>query len=40
LDPYADRLSVWLLAQTRKSRKERRTVKLIDLPPEISLVLM
>ncbi len=27
LDPYADRLSVWLLAQTRKSRKERRTVK-------------
>ena len=29
LDPYADRLSVWLLAQTRKSRKERRTVKLM-----------
>ncbi len=27
LDPYADRLSAWLLAQTRKSRKERRTVK-------------
>ena len=27
LDPYADRLSTWLLAQTRKSRKERRTVK-------------
>ncbi|SFA61986.1 MerR HTH family regulatory protein, partial [Paracoccus halophilus] len=26
LDPYADRLSTWLLAQTRKSRKERRTV--------------
>lgn len=26
LDPYADRLSAWLLAQTRKSRKERRTV--------------
>ena len=29
LDPYADRLSAWLLAQTRKSRKERRTVKQI-----------
>ena len=27
LDPYADRLSAWLLAQTRKSRKERRTMK-------------
>ena len=27
LDPYADRLSAWLLAQARKSRKERRTVK-------------
>jgi len=27
LDPYADRLSAWLLAQTRKSRKGRRTVK-------------
>lgn len=27
LDRYADRLSAWLLAQTRKSRKERRTVK-------------
>lgn len=27
LDPYADRLSAWLLAQTRKPRKERRTVK-------------
>ena len=29
LDPYADWLSVWLLAQTRKFRKERRTVKLM-----------
>jgi len=27
LDPFADRLSAWLLTQTRKSRKERRTVK-------------
>lgn len=27
LDRYADRLSAWLLAQTRKSPKERRTVK-------------
>ena len=27
LDPYADQLSAWLLIQTRKSRKERRTVK-------------
>lgn len=27
LDPYADRLSAWLLVQTRKSRKERLTVK-------------
>jgi len=27
LDPYADRLSAWLLAQTRKSRKDRRTLK-------------
>lgn len=27
LDPYSDRLSAWLLIQTRKSRKERRTVK-------------
>jgi len=27
LDPYADRLSAWLLAQTRKTRKERRTAK-------------
>ena len=27
LDPYADRLSAWLLIQTRKSRKERRTVR-------------
>lgn len=26
LDPYADRLSAWPLAQTRKPRKERRTV--------------
>ena len=26
LDPYADRLSAWLLAQTRKPRKDRRTV--------------
>ncbi|WP_299867217.1 IS21 family transposase [uncultured Roseobacter sp.] len=29
LDPYADRLSAWLFAQTRKSRKDRRTVKLM-----------
>ncbi len=29
LDPYADRLSAWLLAQTRNSRKERRNVKLM-----------
>ncbi len=29
LDPYAARLSAWLLAQTRKSRKERRNVKLM-----------
>ena len=29
LDPYADRLSAWLLAQTRKSRKDRRSVKLM-----------
>ena len=27
LDPYADRLSAWLLAQTRKPRKERRSLK-------------
>jgi len=27
LDPYADRLSTWLLAQTHKPRKERLTVK-------------
>ena len=27
LDPYTDRLSAWLLAETRKSRKARRTVK-------------
>ena len=27
LDPYADRLSAWLLTETRKSRKDRRTVK-------------
>ena len=27
LDPYADRLSVWLLIQMRKSRKVRRAVK-------------
>ncbi len=27
LDPYSDRLSAWLLAQTRKSRKDRRTLK-------------
>lgn len=27
LDPYADQLSAWLLIQTRKSRKKRRTVK-------------
>ncbi len=27
LDPYADRLSAWLLSQTRKPRKERRSVK-------------
>ena len=27
LELYADRLSAWLLTQTRKSRKERRTVK-------------
>ena len=27
LDPYADRLSAWLLLQLRKPRKERRTVK-------------
>lgn len=26
LDPYADRLSTLLLRQTRKSRKDRRTV--------------
>lgn len=29
LDPCACRLSAWLLAQTRKSYKERRTVKLM-----------
>jgi transposase len=29
LDPYADRLSAWLLIQTRKSRKERHTIKQI-----------
>ena len=27
LDPYADRLSAWLLTETRKSRKDRRTAK-------------
>jgi len=27
LDPYVDRLSAWLLAQTRKPRKEKRTAK-------------
>ena len=27
LDPYADRLSAWLLSQTRKPRKERRSLK-------------
>ena len=27
LDPYTDRLSAWLLAETRKPRKERRTLK-------------
>ena len=27
LDPYADRLSAWLLSQLRKPRKDRRTVK-------------
>lgn len=27
LDPYADRLSAWLLAQKRKPRKERRSLK-------------
>ncbi|TCS56176.1 helix-turn-helix resolvase-like protein [Primorskyibacter sedentarius] len=27
LAPYADRLSAWLLIQTRKSRKERRALK-------------
>ena len=34
LDPYADRLSAWLLAQTRKSRKERRNVRAIRLVVE------
>lgn len=29
LDPYAARLSAWLLAQTRKSRKDRRNAKLM-----------
>ena len=29
LDPYADPLSAWLLAQTRKSCNERRNVKLM-----------
>ena len=29
LDPYADRLSAWLSAQTRKSRKDRGNVKLM-----------
>ena len=29
LHPYADRLSAWLLAQTRTSRKARRNVKLM-----------
>ena len=33
LDPYADRLSAWLLTQTRKSRKERRTVKQMHADP-------
>jgi len=27
LDPYADRLSAWLLVQTRKLRNEWRTIK-------------
>ncbi len=27
LDPYADRLSAWRLAQTRKPRKEPRAVR-------------
>lgn len=27
LDPYTDRLSAWLLAQTKRPRKDRRTVK-------------
>lgn len=27
LDPYADRLSAWLLTQTRKPRKERCSLK-------------
>jgi len=29
LNPYAARLSAWLLAQTRKSRKDRRNVKVM-----------
>lgn len=33
LDPYADRLSAWLLAQTRKPRKDRRTVKQMHADP-------
>ena len=26
LDPYADKLSSWLLIETKKSRKQRRTL--------------
>lgn len=34
LDPYADKLTGWLLSEQRKSRKERRTAKqpLVTLP--------
>lgn len=34
LDPYADKLTDWLLSEQRKSRKERRTAKqpLVTLP--------
>ena len=36
LDPYAEKLSGWLLAEQRKSRKERRTAKQMHADPRPS----
>jgi transcriptional regulator with XRE-family HTH domain len=38
LDPFAEKLAGWLKTEAAKSRKQRRTLKQIDLPRDFSSI--